>query len=125
MDVDAARFRAPIQQSRFRYLTRARDDDAGHRRAVLSRHRGPCRRGRTARPYETHGSHDPIRAGARCAESGAACRADAPMSALLIAADSLFPINRSADIASIALRQTRSDDVGALQAFVRALSPAS
>ena len=36
MDVDAARFRAPFQQPRFRNRSRARDDDAGHRRAVLS-----------------------------------------------------------------------------------------
>ena len=47
------------------------------------------------------------------------------MSALLIAAECLFPINRAVDIASIGLRQTRSDNVGALQGFVRALSPAS
>ena len=47
------------------------------------------------------------------------------MKALLILLNRLFPIGRTADIAPITLRQIRPDDVGALQGFVRVLSPMS
>lgn len=47
------------------------------------------------------------------------------MNALLILSNWLFPIGRTADIAPVTLRQIRPDDAGALQGFVRALSPAS
>jgi acetyltransferase len=47
------------------------------------------------------------------------------MSALLILSNWLFPVWRTADIAPVTLRQVRPDDAGALQGFVRALSPAS
>ncbi|HEU0199567.1 MAG TPA: GNAT family N-acetyltransferase [Burkholderiaceae bacterium] len=47
------------------------------------------------------------------------------MNALLILSNWLFSIRRTADIAPVTLRQIRPDDAGALQGFVRALSPAS
>ena len=47
------------------------------------------------------------------------------MNALLILLNWLFPIGRTADIAPVTLRQIRPDDVGALQGFVRVLSPMS
>ena len=47
------------------------------------------------------------------------------MNALLLLSNWLFPIWRTADIAPVTLRQIRPDDAGALQGFVRALSPAS
>jgi acetyltransferase len=47
------------------------------------------------------------------------------MSALLILSNWLFPIGRAADIAPVTLRPIQPDDAGALQAFVRVLSPMS
>lgn len=47
------------------------------------------------------------------------------MSVLLILASRLFSSWRTADSAPVTLRQIRHDDAGALQGFVRALSPAS
>ena len=47
------------------------------------------------------------------------------MNALLILLNWLFPIGRTANIAPVTLRQIQPDDVGALQGFVRALSPMS
>jgi acetyltransferase len=47
------------------------------------------------------------------------------MSVLLILASRLFPNWRTADSAPVTLRPIRHDDTGALQGFVRALSPAS
>jgi acetyltransferase len=47
------------------------------------------------------------------------------MNALLILSNWLFPIGRTADIAPVTLRQIQPDDAGALQGFVRVLSPMS
>ena len=47
------------------------------------------------------------------------------MTAPLIPSIHLFPIPKPAGAASVALRQIRAEDAAALQAFVRALSPAS
>ena len=47
------------------------------------------------------------------------------MSALLSLSNWLFPIGRAADIAPVTLRQIQPNDVGALQGFVRVLSPMS
>jgi acetyltransferase len=47
------------------------------------------------------------------------------MSALLVLSNWLFPIGRTADIAPVTLRPIQPDDVGALQSFVRVLSPMS
>jgi acetyltransferase len=47
------------------------------------------------------------------------------MSALLILSNWLFPIGRTADIAPVTLRRIQPDDAGALQGFVRVLSPTS
>jgi acetyltransferase len=47
------------------------------------------------------------------------------MNALLILSNWLFPIRRTANIAPVTLRKIQPDDAGALQAFVRVLSPVS
>jgi acetyltransferase len=47
------------------------------------------------------------------------------MNALLLLSNWLFPIGRTADPAPVTLRKIQPDDVGALQAFVRVLSPMS
>jgi acetyltransferase len=47
------------------------------------------------------------------------------MNALLLLSRWLFPIGRTTDIAPVTLRKIQPDDVGALQAFVRVLSPMS
>ena len=47
------------------------------------------------------------------------------MLALLLSSNWLFPSGRTADPAPVTLRKIRPDDVGALQAFVRVLSPMS
>ena len=87
LDVDAAGLDTSLHQQDRCRGARAGHHDAGHRAAVLPRCRGPGGRGWTARSDETHGSHDPETAGARRAEAGAERRADALMSALLIAPD--------------------------------------
>lgn len=47
------------------------------------------------------------------------------MNALLILSNWLFPIGRTADIAPVTLRPIQPGDAGALQGFVRVLSPMS
>ena len=47
------------------------------------------------------------------------------MNTLLILSNWLFPIARTADIAPVTLRKIQPDDAGALQRFVRVLSPMS
>ena len=47
------------------------------------------------------------------------------MNALLTLANWLFPIGKTADIAPVTLRPIQPDDAGALQRFVRVLSPMS
>jgi acetyltransferase len=51
--------------------------------------------------------------------------ASAFINALLILLSWLFPIGRTASVAPVTLRQIKPDDVGALQGFVRRLSPMS